>query len=212
MTTTIESRAHWDTIYKETPLDQTGWYEADPAVSLELIEHCGLAPGATVADIGCGNSTLIPALADRGYQDIVAVDISQVALDALRARLGDQAGQVRFVCDDLADPHELLRAGPFALWHDRAMLHFLTDAGQREAYRSTLEALVAPGGHAIIGVFADDGAERCSGLPVERYDEAMLDGVAGPQFERQEARRTTYIQPSGGLRPYVYARYRRRSS
>ena len=31
-----------------------------------------------------------------------------------------------------------------------------------------------PGGHAVIGTFAPDGPEKCSGLPVERYDAEKL--------------------------------------
>ena len=62
----------------------------------------------------------------------------------------------------------------FALWHDRAVFHFLTDPEDRAAYVRTLAAALAPGGHAVISTFADDGPERCSGLPVARYSPGRL--------------------------------------
>lgn len=200
---------HWDEIYTTTAIDQTGWYEADPAVSIALIERTGVGHADRIVDVGSGNSTLIPALIQRGYRNIAAVDLSRVALEALRRRLGDDAQYVDFICDDVSELAKRMTPGSAALWHDRAMLHFLTDVEERERYSAAFDAVVAAGGQAIIGVFADDGAERCSGLPVERYDETMLDAVAGPTFARAESLRTTYVQPWGGLRPYVYARYER---
>jgi len=210
MTEIFDARRHWDGIYSTTQIEQTGWYEAEPTVSLELVEHCGLDLDARIADIGSGNSTLIPALLDRGYRNLVAVDISGVALDALRQRLGDMAQYVDFVRDDMTDPQELDAIEPVSLWHDRAMLHFLTGTEERDRYRAAIRALVDPAGHAILGEFADDGAEECSGLPVVRFNEAALDRALGHPFRREEVVRYTYVQPSGGLRPYVYARYRHR--
>lgn len=208
-TTTVDARAHWDNIYTTTRIDQTGWFEADPRVSLDLIERCELAPDALIADIGCGNSTLIPALLHSGHRNLAAVDISSVALDALRRRLGPGARDVRFIRDDMAAPDAIFSLGVIDLWHDRAMLHFLTLPADRERYRAAMERAVAPGGYAIIGEFADNGAEQCSGLPVERYDEDALDRLFGPAFERLEALRYVYTQASGDVRPYVYTRYRR---
>lgn len=209
MASPTDLRQHWDTTYAASPIDCTGWYEAVPEESLKLIAHCGLNPSDRIADIGCGNSTLIPALIKRGFHNLVALDISQVALDSLRQRLGSDARHVRFIREDIARPGQLLQAGPLLLWHDRAMLHFLTSDADRTAYRAALEAVVAPGGHVILGEFATDGAEYCSGLPVHRYDETALDMFLGEEFVRDEATRYMHTQPSGGLRPYVYTLYHR---
>jgi hypothetical protein len=46
---------------------------------------------------------------------------------------------------------------------------------------------------------------------VRRYDEAALVEALGDEFELLESRRYIYTQPSGGLRPYVYTRFRRRA-
>ena len=35
-------------------------------------------------------------------------------------------------------------SGPYRLWHDRAVFHFLTDAQDRETYRNKLSIAVPP--------------------------------------------------------------------
>lgn len=210
MPTSMEVRQHWDNVYARGPVDQTGWYEANPAVSLELINNCKAAPESPILDIGSGASTLVLALVGAGYQHVIAADISRVALDALRHSLGPRAEHVTFVCDDATRPSALLDVGQVGVWHDRALFHFLTEPADRTTYMELLRKLLRPGGYAIIAAFATDGAEYCSGLPVQRYDEPMLAEALGAGFTLVESRRFTYTQPSGGLRPYVYARFQRR--
>jgi hypothetical protein len=58
----------------------------------------------------------------------------------------------------------------YDLWHDRATFHFLTEPADRDAYVVCLKKAVRAGGHVIIATFASDGPERCSGLPIMRYE------------------------------------------
>src|SRR4051794_18265596 len=55
-----------------------------------------------------------------------------------------------------------------------AAFHFLTEPTDRQAYVQRLTMALRPGGHAIIATFSPDGPERCSGLPIIRYDAASL--------------------------------------
>lgn len=200
---------HWDRVYTRTPLERTGWYESDPSVSLELIERCGLAPDDPIIDVGAGASLLIDRLIEGGHRDLIASDISEVALGLLRERLGSAAdGRVRFLADDLAHPRLLRDLRGIALWHDRAALHFLTEPADRGAYAETLRRSVRPGGFVVLAAFAPDGATHCSGLPVRRYDADALGDIVGPGFERLESRRHVFTNPSGDPRPYVYALFR----
>jgi len=65
------------------------------------------------------------------------------------------------------------------LWHDRAVFHFLTDPADRAAYLRAMGGAVEPGGAIIIGTFAPNGPDHCSGLRVQRYDaDALLDVLA----------------------------------
>ncbi|MFO8231266.1 MAG: class I SAM-dependent methyltransferase [Longimonas sp.] len=203
-------QAHWNATYKDTPTNQLGWYEEAPGPSLDLITECDLPTSARILDAGSGATTLIDALIDRGYADLVAVDISEVALQRLQARLApEEDAPVQWIVGDLTDPDTLASVDPVDVWHDRAVLHFLTDAADRAAYVQSLRSVVKPGGYVIIAAFALDGATRCSGLDVRNYDASMISNLLGPDFEMEQSLNHTYHQPSGAPRPYVYTRFRR---
>ena len=51
----------------------------------------------------------------------------------------------------------------YDLWHDRAVFHFLVSAAERDGYVATLMRAVVQGGKVIVGTFAEDGPETCSG-------------------------------------------------
>jgi hypothetical protein len=85
----------------------------------------------------------------------------------------------------------------YDLWHGRAAFHFLTETTDRQAYVKRLLKALRPGGHAIISTFALDGPERCSSLPVVRYDSISLGETLGPSFELVEARNHEHHTPMG---------------
>jgi EEF1A lysine methyltransferase 2 len=203
------AQEHWDRVYATTPVDGTGWYEREPAPSLALVARCGLAPDDPILDVGSGASTFADHLLDLGYRRIIATDISPVGLERLGERLGDRSPSVERIVDDVTHPAQLRSLQGIALWHDRAALHFLTDPGDRAAYVDTLRAVLRPDGWAILAAFAPDGATHCSGLPVHRYDAAMLGELLGPEFELREALAHVYTNRRGEPRPYVYTLFRR---
>jgi trans-aconitate methyltransferase len=176
-----------------------------PAVSLELIDRAGLGPRARVVDIGAGASRLVDCLLERGYRDITVLDLSAAALAQSRARVGDADGVTWVVADVLTwQP-----AGPYDLWHDRAAFHFLTEADDRRAYVATLRKALRPGGHAVIGTFAPDGPERCSGLPVMRHDADSLQRELGSGFAVVDALRHEHRTPAGNPQMFQFALFRR---
>ena len=201
---------HWNKIYTNNPITQTGWYEAEPFPSVQLIEQCAVPKHAPVVDIGSGASTLIPNLLDLGYQNLYAIDISDIALEKAKALLGQaRSAQVHWMVDDITNPSTVLQLQNIAIWHDRAVFHFLTKEHHRRTYHSVVQKLVMPGGFVIMGTFAMDGAEECSGLPVQRYSVESLNEFFGAGFRLVESLDYTYQMPSGDLRPYVYARFQK---
>jgi SAM-dependent methyltransferase len=153
------TQEHWEAVYERTAVDQTGWWEASPTVSLAMIERLGLGPDDAILDVGAGASTLVDHLLDRGHRNVAVLDISERALEELRTRLGPQrAESVRFVCGDVTDPATLAGIEPVRLWHDRAMLHFLIEDDQCEQYAAALNTAVAPGGYALLATYALHGA------------------------------------------------------
>lgn len=205
-------KEHWDRIYSTTPLPQLGWYEPQPALSLELIRHCVLGKQHPILDVGSGASTLIPALLEDGYENITALDISPVALQKARAALGsEKAARVRWLVEDITQPSISVDLSNIVLWHDRAVFHFLTAKQRRLDYLATLKRVLHPGGYVILAAFAVGGATKCSGLDVQNYDPDKLVRFLGSEFDLIESRSHTYKMPSGDLRPYVYALFQRKS-
>jgi len=97
----------------------------------------------------------------------------------------------------------------YDIWHDRAALHFLTEAADRDAYVDRLKSAVAPHGQVIIGTFALDGPENCSGLQVARYDAKSLSDVLGPGFALADNLTEAHRTPWGAVQRFQFCRFRR---
>ena len=194
-------------------IENLGWYEQDPAPSINMIDRCSPGRDHLLLDVGSGASTLITALVARGYRNLLAVDISPVALREARDRLTNNDSRfVQWVVDDILDPIHLdAFEHEVQVWHDRAMFHFLTEEDERAKYLNALKRLVADGGHVIIAAFSLKGVDRCSGLPVRRYDADLIEEFLGPGFDLVQSFEHLYVTPGGENRPYVYTLFRRRS-
>jgi ubiquinone/menaquinone biosynthesis C-methylase UbiE len=199
-------RAHWDRIYANNAANAVSWFQDNPAPSLELIAAAGATPATKVIDVGGGASRLVDSLLGMGFHSLTVLDVSAAALDAAKTRLGAEAKKVRWLVADATawEPP----AAAYDLWHDRAAFHFLTDERDRTAYVARLIRAVRPGGHAIIATFAPDGPERCSGLPVVRYDGQSLGRALGNDFELIETRRHEHRTPQGVAQPFQFALFR----
>ena len=97
----------------------------------------------------------------------------------------------------------------FDVWHDRAVFHFLTASNDRAAYRRLLLQSVQAGGHVVIGSFAFDGPEKCSGLEVRRYDGPMLAEELGPQFILLKSESEMHITPWGKPQSFQFSLFKR---
>lgn len=187
-------QAHWEAVYIKKRENEVSWFQENPAPSLELIAHIGATPASAIIDVGGGASRLVDHLVDQNFTDVTVLDLSVAALEAAKARLGNHASQVHWIVAD-ATVWEPPRA--FDIWHDRAAFHFLTEDRERAAYVARLERALKIGAYAIIATFALDGPERCSGLPVMRYDPASLGKTLGRAFELVDTRRHTHATPWG---------------
>ncbi len=200
------SQDHWERAWRDADPARKSWYQDRPEASLEMVRACALARDEAFVDIGGGASTLVDHLLRDGYRNLAVVDIAQSALDTARRRLGGMASHVDWHCADITHwsaPH------PVRLWHDRAVFHFLTTADERAHYCETAKKAILPGGYLIMATFAPDGPERCSGLPVCRYDAPMLAAMFTPDFDLIEAARDMHITPGGKAQIFQYCRFRR---
>jgi SAM-dependent methyltransferase len=199
----MNGKEHWDSIYQSKSEEEMSWTQPEPLMSLKLIgEACS---SGRVIDVGGGTSLLAERLVDRGYK-VAVVDIAEAAIERNRKRLGAKAGQIQWITADVT-------AGPgletFDVWHDRAVFHFLTDPDDRAAYERLLLRSVSVGGHAVIGSFALDGPEKCSGLDVRRYDGPMLAEELGPQFALLKSEPEMHMTPWGKQQSFQFSLFKR---
>ena len=202
-----DRREHWQHIYTTKPSDEVSWYQTHPILTPELIDALGVPREAAILDVGGGTSLLVDRLLEAGYKDLTMLDLSPAALAISQGRLGDAAG-VTWLAEDLLTWQP---ARHYDLWHDRAVLHFLSGEDVT-TYRELLERCVAPGGSVILGTFAPDGPEQCSGLPVTRYSAADLATLLAPTFAVVAEREEKHTTPSGSAQAFEWVAARRVST
>jgi SAM-dependent methyltransferase len=201
-----ERQLHWQSVYSAKAPSELSWHQDSLRVSLELIARAGIAREAAIIDVGGGASRLVDDLLGAGYSDISVLDISRRALDAARARLGARAKRVHWIAADITHWRPDRQ---YKFWHDRAVLHFLTDPADQEAYGAALRAALAPGGHAIVAGFAPGGPEKCSGLPIVQHDFESVSRILGGGFELVADEPETHITPRGTRQAFRYFLFHR---
>ena len=157
-----------------------------------------------MVDVGGGDSRLVDHLVSRGLRCVTVLDVSAEALARSRTRLGELAHRVRWIEADVTGPWTL---SPVDVWHDRAAFHFLTDADDRARYVAHLRDSVKRGGTVIIGTFGLDGPERCSGLPICRYDAAGIAAQLGEGFTLAETMTDAHRTPTGAVQSFSFSRF-----
>ena len=202
----MDARSHWEQVHATKDPEQVSWFRPHLARSLELIERAAPDRLASILDVGAGQSTLVDDLLGLGYGNITVLEISQTALDALRARVGQLGAIVQWICGDVTET--ALPEASFDLWHDRAVFHFLTEVGQRRAYVERVKKALKPGGSLIVSTFGPSGPERCSGLATMRYDASSLGNEFGDRFRLVESSLDLHETPSGAVQQFLSAWYR----
>ncbi len=197
---------HWNHVYQTKAPDDVSWFQTRPATSLQLIEACGGGKADGIVDIGGGASALVECLLDAGYTNLAVLDISSAALDHVKRRLVDRARTIEWF---VADVTRFTPSRRFALWHDRAVFHFLTEKADRRKYVETMKRTLTPEGHAIIATFAIDGPEKCSGLSVCRYDASTICTELGAEFQLLEQLNEAHLTPWNTEQHFSYFRFAR---
>lgn len=201
-----DRQQHWDRVYTQNTPTEVSWYQAEATPSLQALDRFEAPASSPLIDIGGGASTLVDALLARGWRDLTVLDIAEPAMKASRRRLGSLAEKVEWI---VADVTRWQPPRSFQVWHDRAVFHFLTHPEQRDAYRSALLAGVAPGGLVIIATFALEGPDKCSGLPVQRYDAHGLAAELGGEFTLIEYWQEVHVTPWETRQSFTWCAFRR---
>ena len=200
-----ERKEHWENVYLNKSPREVSWYQQEPARSMSLISGISLPRDARIIDVGGGASTLVDKLCEEAYTDISVLDVSKNALDHARKRLAEKANRVHWYEEDVTcftPPHR------FALWHDRAVFHFLTSKAERKKYINVLRQSLEPGGHLIMMTFAIDGPVKCSGLDVVQYDGTRLTAELRVDFDLLETGHESHVTPAGHQQKFAFFHFK----
>jgi SAM-dependent methyltransferase len=197
-------QAHWENVYETKGEREVSWFQESPAPSLELIVLVGATPSSAIIDIGGGASRLVDGLLAQGYRDLTVLDLSSAALATARERLARDADRAKWVVADVTTWRPSER---YDVWHDRAAFHFLNAPEEQAAYVGCLRQALKPGGHAIIGTFALDGPEKCSGLPVTRHSAKTIGELLGPDFKLVDNRRHQHATPWQSVQNFQFSTF-----
>ena len=206
---TIDFKKYWNSAYLNTKRENLGWYEEKSEQTLSLIHETKLPKNAAILNVGSGSSILIDDLLEDGFSNIIANDLSEESLKSLKHRFAENE-KVEFIVDNLLNPSKLDELKNIDLWNDRAVLHFFLKEEEITAYFNLLKKVLKPNGFVIISVFSKNGAEKCCGLPLKRYDVEMLENELGTDFELKKSFNYTFVNPFGSEKPYIYALFQRK--
>lgn len=200
-------KSHWEGVYSSKSENQVSWFQETAATSLQLLAHDGISKTSAIIDVGGGLSRLVDSLIEHGYSNVTVLDLSGAALEGARARLGTKASSVHWIEADITrwEPSVVYDA-----WHDRAVLHFLTEEADRAAYVRALRRAIRPGGLVVIATFALDGPDKCSGLPVQRYSPVTLAALLGDDFAPLDSRAESHMTPWGSEQRFQFSRFVRK--
>jgi hypothetical protein len=120
--------------------------------------------------------------------------------------MGNDAGKVEWIVSDVTTWTPVLH---YDIWHDRAAFHFLNEPVDQAAYAKTLHAALKTGGFAIIGTFALEGPEKCSGLPVTRHDCVSIARALGSNLLLIDQRFHDHVTPGGNVQKFQFSTFRK---
>ncbi len=201
---------HWNKIFSSKTDSELGWFEADVSQTLKFLDM--VPQSETISTIflpGAGTSVLVDKLLSKGYQ-LILNDISDEALNKLRKRIGHN-NRLSWLHHDISKP--LPDDTPQVdIWLDRAVLHFLIKEVDIGGYFANLHSAIRQGGYVLLAEFSTSGAPKCAGLELHRYSVEEMTQRMGKGFELIQHEEYTYINPTGGQRPYIYSLYRKNNT
>jgi len=201
---TYNRKAHWENIYNTKELKDVSWYQDTPTTSLNFIEKANLPKSAKIVDVGGGDSLLVDHLLQLGYYNITIVDISEVAINRAKKRLGALSEKVKWIVGDIADfnPTE-----NYDLWHDRAAFHFLTTEKEINAYVQTVHNSLNKNGVLILATFSEDGPLKCSGIEIKQYSESTMSKLFVEGFKKDRCETINHTTPFNTIQNFVFCSF-----
>ena len=197
-------QSHWENIYIHKSPQEVSWTQGKPHLSLSWIESVALPKNAPIIDVGGGESHLVDYLIDMGHSDLTVLDISQAALKRAQDRLGPKARLVQWIQADITTFQPKKK---YALWHDRAVFHFLTQKEDIKTYTDMVSAAVDQ--YLLMSTFSKEGPLKCSGLPITQYDAQSISGNFSEAFELIKKDHEMHTTPFNSKQAFIYALFKK---
>jgi SAM-dependent methyltransferase len=201
-----QNKQHWENVFSTKSPNEVSWTQDYPTTSMNYLENLNLSKTANIIDVGGGDSNLIDALLEKGYQNIWVLDISEAALERAKKRLGDKANKVHWIVSDIT---EFTTAIKFDFWHDRAVFHFLTDAISIEKYVTLVGKSIAENGNFLLGTFSENGPLKCSGLEIRQYSENAMKSRFQEKFITVKCFTENHLTPFETLQNFQFCGFRK---
>jgi len=201
-----DAKEHWEDVWTRKKSDEVSWYQEDPKTSLDLILSTNPSKDAKIIDVGGGDSKLVDKLLELNFKNITVLDISEKALERTKERLGQKADKVEWIECDM---REFNSENEFDIWHDRALLHFLTSQEDVQNYVKLIRKCVKNGGHLIISSFSTRGPMMCSGLDTKQYSEESMKKLFSDEFEHIKSFEEEHLTPHKTNQVFIYNVFRK---
>lgn len=194
-------KSHWEKIYKEKSPQEVSWTQEIPSTSITFFNEFNLNKTSPIIDVGGGESKFVDYLIDKGYQDVSVLDISENAINRTQDRLGEKAKNVNWIISDINDfiPHK-----KYALWHDRAVFHFLTSKNEIKRYTKNVMLNTE---NFIVGTFSTSGPEKCSGLKITQYDESLLQKLFEENMIIKKVEYINHVTPFETTQNFIFCSF-----
>ena len=197
----MSTRLHWEKIYLEKSPQEVSWTQDVPETSIEFFNDFKLSKTSPIIDVGGGESKFVDYLLEEGYQDISVLDISENAIKRAKDRLGKKSKNIKWIVCDINDFKPMKK---YALWHDRAVFHFLTSDININKY---VENVKLYSENFIVGTFSTSGPKKCSGLEISQYDKNLLNNLFEESMTIKKVEYINHITPFETTQNFIFCSF-----
>ena len=197
----MSTKSHWEKIYSEKSPQEVSWTQEIPETSIEFFNEFKLSKTSPIIDIGGGESKFVDFLLAEGYQNISVLDISENALKRAKDRLGEKSKNIEWIVCDINDFNPKKK---YALWHDRAVFHFLTSNVEINRYVKNVKQNSE---NFIVGTFSTSGPKKCSGLEISQYDKNLLSKLFEESMTTNKVEYINHITPFETTQNFIFCSF-----
>ena len=197
----MSTKSHWEKIYLEKSPQEVSWTQDEPKTSIEFFNDFKLSKTSPIIDIGGGESKFVDYLLEEGYQNISVLDISENAIKRAKDRLGKKSKNIEWIVCDINDFNPKKK---YALWHDRAVFHFLTSDIDINRYVENVKLYAE---NFIIGAFSTSGPKKCSGLDITQYDKSLLSKLFEEFMAFKKVEHINHITPFKTTQNFIFCSF-----